>query len=165
MSGEPLPPQVSPDGYEINEKRQTGRNLAIGCGGLIVGLITLGIIGSFATGNSSSNSPGQSQNHAASSPLPSPSPTVLLDKEGSGIDKTQQFTAPGDWEIDWTYDCSNFGQNGNFQIFVYNSDGSLADLGANQVGAKGSDTTYEHRGGTFYLQMNSECKWHVIVKG
>ena len=157
MSGRPSSP-----GYEINEKRQTGRNLAIGCGGLIVGLITLGIIGSFATGNSSA---GSNQNHAASSPLPSPSPVVLLDKQGSGIDKTQQFTVAGDWEIDSSYDCSNFGRNGNFQIFVYNSDGSLADRGADELGATGSDTTYEHRGGTFYLQINSECNWHVIVKG
>ena len=30
---------------------------------------------------------------------------------------------------------------------------------------RGSDTTNEHQGGTYYLQMNSECNWHVIVKG
>jgi hypothetical protein len=144
-----------------------GRNVAIGCGGLIAAIITLSIIGSLSNGKSQGggSSQDQTQNQAASSPLPSPSPVVLLDKPGSGINKTQEFTAAGDWQIDWSYDCANFGQNGNFQIFVYNSDGSLADLAANELGAKGSDTSYEHQGGTFYLQMNSECNWHVIVKG
>jgi len=144
-----------------------GRNVAIGCGGLIAAIITLSIIGSLSNGKSpgGSSSQDQTQNQAASSPLPSPTPVVLLDKRGSGINKTQEFTAAGDWQIDWSYDCANFGHNGNFQIFVYNSDGSLADLAANELGAKGSDTSYEHQGGTFYLQMNSECNWHVIVKG
>jgi hypothetical protein len=35
----------------------------------------------------------------------------------------------------------------------------------NELGASGSDTEYYHSGGTFYLEVNSECSWTVQVKG
>jgi hypothetical protein len=114
------------------------------------------------TSSTTSSSPGISSPAASAAAA---TRTVLLDKTGSGINKTPDFTAAGDWEIDWSYDCSNFGQSGNFAIIVYNADGSMNDLAANQLGAKGSDVTNEHQGGTYYLEMNSECNWHVIVKG
>jgi hypothetical protein len=188
MSDPPPPPQVSPDGkfywdgtrwvpmqaQAAAEPQPTApskghalRNVSLGCLGLIVLLIIIGIAANGSHGTSTpapspSNSATNQPSAAQSSPVAA---TVLLDKTGSGINKTPDFTAAGDWEIDWSYDCSNFGQNGNFAITVFNSDGSLADVAANQLGAKGSDVANEHQGGTFYLQMNSECDWHVIVKG
>lgn len=90
---------------------------------------------------------------------------VLLDKSGSGINTTPKFSAASDWQIVWSYDCASFGSSGNFIVTVYDADGSLSDVAVNELGAKGSDTTNEHQGGTYYLQVNSECKWHVIVKG
>jgi len=183
----PPPPQVSPDGkfywdgtrwvpvqsqsavaaqvpsgYEIKKKGHGLRNGAIGC----LGLIVLIVIISIAAANA--NHSGGSNNPAASTPAASTAPValkVLLDKTGSGINKTRDFTAGGDWEIDWSYDCTSFGSQGNFAIAVYNADGSLDDIAANQLGKKGSDVSNEHQGGTYYLEMNSECNWHVIVKG
>ena len=35
----------------------------------------------------------------------------------------------------------------------------------NQLGKSGSDVEHYHNGGAYYLEMNSECKWHVTVKG
>jgi len=151
-----------PAGYEIKKKGHGLRNGAIGC----LGLIVLIVIISIAAANG--NHPGGSSNPGASTPAPSTAPAalkVLLDKRGSGINQTPKFTAGGDWEIDWSYDSSSFGSDGNFAIVVYQGDGTLSGIAANQLGAKGSDVAYEHQGGTYYLEMNSECNWHVIVKG
>jgi len=68
-------------------------------------------------------------------------------------------------EIDWSYNCASFGSKGNFITTVYDSDGSLSDVAVNELAAKGSGVAPEYQGGTYYLQMNSECNWHVIVKG
>jgi hypothetical protein len=138
------------------------RNAGIGCAGLIVLVIIISVAA--ASGNHS----GTNGNPAASTPAASTAPValkVLLDKSGSGINQTAKFTAGGDWEIDWSYDCTKFGSNGNFIITVYNGDGTPSGIAANQLGAKGADVSNQHQHGTFYLEMNSECDWHVIVKG
>jgi len=164
----------------------TGRNVAIGCGGLIALFIIIAIaataanLGSTSTKSSSaaaltSPSATATQSLAATpspkvTPSPKASPTppakkVLLDKSGSGISKTAIFTTPSEWEIDYTFDCTNFGFQGNFQIYVYDGSSALVDVPANQLGMKGSDTIFEHNlSGPYYLEMNSECKWHVVVK-
>lgn len=94
-------------------------------------------------------------------------PQVLLDIKGSGTKTTQKFTAGGDWDLNWSYDCSNFGNQGNFQVFIYNGSGSMSysNSPVNQLGASGADVEHYHNGGTFYLTMNSVCSWKVQVKG
>jgi hypothetical protein len=177
------PNQVSPDGkYQWNgttwvpmagpaKKGHFWRNGAIGCGGLIVLAIIIGVA---ASGNHSTSpsiaasSPSNSTATAkASAKATAPAgPKILLDKTGTGINKTAIFTTGSEWEIDWTYDCANFGLQGNFQIYVYDGSSTLKDLPVNALGLKGSDVAYEHNlSGPYYLEMNSECDWHVIVKG
>lgn len=91
----------------------------------------------------------------------------LLDISGSGTRQTQKFTASGDWSITYTFDCSGFGMQGNFQIYIFNGDGSLdfADGGANDLAMNGGTTDYYYDSGTHYLEINSECSWHVTVNG
>ncbi len=158
----------------IPKRSHTGRNLGIGCAIIVGGFVLLGIIGSLSNhGTSGPSTPAANDNNAAaaassspaSTPSPASAPKVLLDKSGSGINKTASFTAAGDWEIDYSFDCSNFGSQGNFQVYVFNEDGSVADVPVNDLAAKGQDVSYEHQGGTYYLEMNSECAWHVVVKG
>ncbi len=48
-------------------------------------------------------------------------------------------------------------------ITVYRSNGDYFDLAANRIGYTGSSHSYEHGGGRFYLEMNSECDWRVVV--
>lgn len=93
--------------------------------------------------------------------------TTILDKHGSGQDRTRPFHVAGSWHLKWSYDCSNFGQTGNFQIYVQTSTGADAypDDGPNKLGRSGHGKTYEPVGGHYYLDINSECKWHVKVKG
>jgi hypothetical protein len=92
-------------------------------------------------------------------------PQTLLDISGSGIKSSQTFTTSGDWDISYTYDCSNFGYAGIFQVMVYTKEGILSDLAANQSGMSGAETTYMHKAGTYYLEVNSTCDWTVQIKG
>lgn len=104
----------------------------------------------------------------AATPAPTPAvPQTLLKVSGSGTKSTQKFTASGDWDLNWSYDCSNFGYKGNFQVFVYNGDGSMSfsNSGVNQLGMSGADVEHYHSGGTFYLTVNSECSWKIEAKG
>jgi hypothetical protein len=85
---------------------------------------------------------------------------------GTGTKSTNKFTTGGDWDLNRSYDCSNFGYKGNFQVFLYGTDSSdLKGVAVSELGAKGSDVTHEHDSGTFYLEVNSECAWHATVKG
>jgi hypothetical protein len=92
---------------------------------------------------------------------------TLLDISGSGSKSTAKFTAASDWDLNWNYDCTNFGSQGNFQVFIYNGDGtmSFANSGVNQLGKSDTGVEHYHSGGTFYLTVNSECKWKIQVKG
>ncbi len=69
---------------------------------------------------------------------------------------------PQSWDLAWSYDCSSFGTQGNFQVFYdYYSSGGQLDLEnspVNQLGASGSSVEHYHSGGnTKYLVTNSEC--------
>jgi hypothetical protein len=169
------------------KKGHLGRNLAIGCGGLIALIIIISIAA--AAANSGSKQPNSSSvagaaspsatatKSQASTPTPKATPTakattapagpkVLLDKTGSGIYNTPIFTTPSEWKFEWSFDCSNFGQSGNFQVYVYDGSSQLKDVPVNALAMKGSDIAYEHNlSGPYYLEMNSECDWHVVVWG
>lgn len=114
---------------------------------------------------------------SAAAPAPQPAPasstaapasktaTVLLDVKGSGTKSTQIFTVPNEWALAWAYDCTNFGQQGNFAVDIYrNGQISFVDLGVNELGSKGNDIEYYHAGGQIYLQVSSECDWHIIAQ-
>lgn len=101
-------------------------------------------------------------------PAPTPSaPQVLLDLSGKGTKTTQKFTAGGDWDLNWSYDCSNFGQDGNFQVFIYDGSGQMSfrNSPVNQLGGSDSGVEHYHNGGTFYFTVNSVCNWKIQVQG
>lgn len=136
-----------------------------------------------ASNPSSSNSSGQPQavatltnpsdNTVATLSMPSGNsskstqPQTLLNLSGQGTKQTQKFTTSSDWTLTYSYDCSNFGTQGNFMVDIYNDDGSLDanDTSVNQLGMNGSDTEYYYDAGTYYLSVNSECSWRITVKG
>lgn len=92
-------------------------------------------------------------------------PQTLLELSGSGSKTTQKFTAAGDWDLAWTYNCANFGGSGNFQVFITADDPSTLVTPVNQLGASGSSVEHYHDAGTFYFEVNSECNWTVKVTG
>lgn len=92
--------------------------------------------------------------------------STLATFAGSGVKNTPDFTVPNEWVLKWTYDCGNFGSPGNFQVFEYRGDGSLADLAVNELGKAGKGVTNEHvDAGVRYFKINSECAWTVTAKG
>ncbi len=93
-------------------------------------------------------------------------PKPIFFQTGSGQATTMTFTVPASWDLVWTYDCSNFGDSGNFQVYVYGSDGTLdfQANGPNQLGPNGKGTEYYHADpGSKYLEVNSECDWSVLI--
>jgi hypothetical protein len=151
------------------------RNLAIVAIALTV-FLALAVVFSLAgSQNSKHASPGSSQpsdsgaTPTSESPASAPAqrnPQVLLSLSGSGTKSTQVIMVPSEWSLGWSYDCSNFGMQGNFIVSIYNADGSPASPGGvNQLGVRGSDTEYFHEGGNIYLEINSECRWAVKVVG
>jgi hypothetical protein len=137
-------------------------------GGLrFVIVITLTIVAGSLSGFSPQSGSYPPAQNAASPSTPAAAPQTLLDINGNGSKSTEKFTTQGDWDLRYSYDCSSFGGQGNFQVYIYNGDGSpsFANSGVNQLGASGSDVDHYHTGGTFYLVVNSECAWHVQVIG
>ncbi len=74
---------------------------------------------------------------------------------------TPSFSQSGPWTLSWTYDCSNFGNPGNFIVNVNNS--SAGDQGVNEAGNGGSGTDYYYDSGTFSFAVDSECDWTLTV--
>jgi hypothetical protein len=119
-------------------------------------------------GDAATSTPAAPDSSAAAVESPSPiaSPQVLLDVTGSGIKTTQKFTAAADWDLEWSYDCTSTGSTGNFIVTVFDGDGSLSqNAGVNELDKGGSGVEHFHVGGSLYLEMNSECSWHVVAKG
>lgn len=84
-------------------------------------------------------------------------PVTLLELSGSGTKTTQSFSARGDWDLEWSYDCSSFGMEGNFIV----SGQGFNVLGVNQLGPKGSGVEHYHDGGSGHLEIISTCDWTV----
>jgi hypothetical protein len=98
----------------------------------------------------------------AATPTSTPAPPqTLLNQQGSGTASTASFSAPKNWDLVWSYDCSSFGSSGNFEVDIQ---GNLGPLGVNQMGTSGSGTEYYHQGGSYYLEVNSECSWQVTAR-
>jgi len=105
---------------------------------------------------------------AKSTPSTKPAPAkkstageVLMKSSGSGQKQTQKFTAAGDWDLAYNYDCSNANGLDLFQMYLYDGDGNLAGVGANSQERKGNDVTHQHQGGTFYVEVNTACTWQI----
>src|SRR2546421_1393197 len=158
--------------------------------GIIVGVLILcGAIGNAVTKSSPSNS--TTNVVATDTPITSdtPIPTATLDTAiptdtpaptqppakwttthtftGNGIKKTAIFSVPDDWKILWSCNAQSFyGSQYNVQVYVYNSDGSLADVAINELCKPGntSGETEEHQSGDNYLEVNSEAAWKVQIQ-
>lgn len=104
--------------------------------------------------------------NSALTPTP-PSGGTLFSQSGSGAQTTSQFTVPTSakgWRINWAYNCSSFGSQGNFVVTVFQgTQMSFNDPGVNQLGVKGSGTEHNYDTGAFHLGINSECAWTVNV--
>ena len=101
---------------------------------------------------------------APPSPTAAPKPRAhtVATFSGSGQDNTARFTVTGTWKLDYSFDCSSFGYQGNFQVF---EDGNMGQgLSVNDLAMSKTSSTYAYNdAGTHYLQVNSECSWRMKV--
>lgn len=145
---------------------------------LICVVVVLIIGGSMGSKNSVNNTITNSQqsvpavnNQQVNQPVQNKPIQTLLDISGSGSKSTQKFIVNGDWDLSWSYDCTSqmasVGGQGNFQVYIYNGDGSLSLQNnlINQLGKSDSGVENYHTGGTYYLQVNSVCSWKIKVNG
>jgi hypothetical protein len=52
-------------------------------------------------------------------PTPAPASVTLLNLKGRGIKNSKTFTTTDAWTLHYTFDCTNFGYEGNFQIYLF----------------------------------------------
>ena len=172
--GQPYQPQAAPP-----KKKRGSRIAGFGCLG-VAALIAIIIVAAAASGSKTADTAttgsgttatqgaatGDGQAPAVAPATsqaapPAPAKTVVLTKSGQGIEQTRLFTVGDDWSLTYSFDCSNFGMQGNFQVF---EDYPGGDVLVNALAKKGGDVTYQTGdAGTHSLKINSECAWKVTV--
>jgi hypothetical protein len=155
--GQPTPPPAP-------QKKGSGC-AKIGCLGAVAVLVVIGVAAvatnktttsSSSDGTTVTTSGGQS---APTTKAAAPAkPTVVLTAHGSGIKNTAPFTTGDNWTVTYTFDCTGFGQAGNFMV----SDENDMPL-VNELKLKGTGSTPQYNAGTHHLQINSECDWTLTV--
>jgi hypothetical protein len=167
-----VPPQAP------GKPKKTGRRIAqFGCLGtvaLIVIIVIAAAVGSSGTNGSTagSNSPAAAATtQAAPGAAPAvaappattaaPAEAIVLTTSGNGQLTTRPFTVGNDWALTYSFNCANFGGQGNFQVYEDYPNGNIL---ANALAANGGNTTYQTGdAGTHTLEVNSECDWKITV--
>jgi hypothetical protein len=92
-------------------------------------------------------------------------PVTVLSLSGSGTKSTEAFPVTGDWDLKWSYDCSNWGASGNFIVAIKEAGGMPSgDNDIEQLSAGGDSIEHYHNGtGKRYLEITSECRWSLEV--
>lgn len=75
---------------------------------------------------------------------------------GNGLKNTRPFKVNSAWEIQWN------AAGDIFQIYLYDSNGNLVDIAANQM-QPGEGSYYSPKTGTFYLEINAMGDWEVDI--
>jgi hypothetical protein len=121
------------------------------------------------------NSPAPAATTATTQPAAAAAPVshVLIRFAGSGIRNSAPFNVgSGPLTVTYHFDCSSQGQAGNFAADLqYGNQGSLNSDDqpiANDLALHGGQTTTiypQDPGQQYYLSVNSECDWHITVRG
>lgn len=99
-------------------------------------------------------------------PAPTTPPTVVMTQESSGSGITDDFTVSGEWRLDYTFDCSGAGGQGNF---IVQTDTNVPTLLLNRLGSgeRGSHDSFTGWAGQTpqpeHLQVISECSWTISI--
>jgi hypothetical protein len=73
---------------------------------------------------------------------------------------TLPFSASGAWALTYWYDCSKqLGVEPSFSLRIGNAPIYVPPIEHTETHA--TATTYIHQSGTFYLQIDTPCTWHV----
>jgi hypothetical protein len=103
-------------------------------------------------------------NIAPSSAGPLSTPVSFSSQAVGDSGATQQFSVGGAWTMAWSYNCANYGSQGNFGVEVNQPANDLNDdTGPNELGNAGSGTDSYTDTGVFSLDVLSECDWTIAI--
>ena len=139
------------------------KKLGIGCGGLVLLIIVIGVATSAGSQRSGTPTTPPLSGVSATSTIPAAAGktwTVIKAWTGDGIKDTEDFTVGAEWRIDWDYT----GSSGIMQIYVHESPSKrLVGVAANTQ-KTGADTSFQRGAGTYYLTINATGGWKVAVQ-
>lgn len=93
--------------------------------------------------------------------------SARLELAGSGNKSTEKFTVGAEWTVEWSYECSEqIGALGMFWMWPRgNDEKTLLPVMSTPATAKAGDTQHYHEAGEFYLDIQSNCDWNIVVRG
>ncbi|WP_425824766.1 hypothetical protein [Streptomyces fractus] len=155
-------------GRSGEHRRPPGRRFTLSAPRIFLALTLIGAgvlfwVPSRSDGTASASDTGTHASAAASpgSSVSSPSGGTLVDTSGTSSYTTDDFATGANWTIDYTYDCSNLGEQGYFTI----DDGVDGTRYANVLGDGGSDSMEASGSGTHSLTVSTSCAWTLKAKG
>lgn len=182
----PQPPAQRP--------KNKGRGVLLGCGipsAVVVVIIIIVIIASAASNGGGGNkqpqaskstpppatstprstpAPTTKPTKAPKAPTPPPAPVTLVPSmNGSDSGESPAFNPPAHYKVLYSFDCSSFGQSGNFAVEVDDGNGQpvLGGATVNRLAMSGTGTAdgYNIDGQKgVHVQVLSECQWTIIVQ-
>lgn len=81
---------------------------------------------------------------------------VIQKLSANGQRNLRPFVVKDKWEIQWD------SKGSNLSITIYGADGRVVDVAATQKGS-GNGSSYQAKGGEYYLQVNGTGEWTVTV--
>jgi hypothetical protein len=121
-------------------------------------------------GYAQSAPPSDAAAPAASSAYAPPAPAgvsttapaaTIFESAGTGSSTSKPFAVKASWAVAWSYDCTNAPKSA--AAFVVNVQGVPAESPIAPTGPSGIDITHFHDRGTYSLNIETGCSWHVRV--
>lgn len=81
---------------------------------------------------------------------------IIKEYFGNGAQTMRTFTVKTAWEIQWD------AKGDIFQIYLFDKDGNMLNLVANQQGS-GKGSFYSPKKGTFYISTNAMGTWEIKI--
>ena len=153
-------------------KGHLGRNLAIGCGALIVLIVGLGIIGSLASQSGSGKSASSatptptSTATAKATATPAPKPTATpvpagpapIAFSGTGP-QTPHFTVTSGLAVI----SANCACSGNFSVELDDGTGQTKDIPINVIGNYAGSVGEGLSAGDYILKVDADAAWNITI--
>jgi hypothetical protein len=83
---------------------------------------------------------------------------VIKEWSGNGAKDTETFTVGSEWRVDWVNSGSYLG------VTIYDAATKFPVGLAANTQAQTSDTSFQHKAGTYYLSVNAIGGWKVAVQ-
>jgi hypothetical protein len=90
-------------------------------------------------------------------------PHTVATFSGNGEQSTAKFTVAATWKLQYSFNCSDFGGQGNFAV-IEDGGSDFGGVNVNDLATSKSGSSWAYNdAGTHYLEIDSECNWSVKV--